>query len=329
MRAVRFHDYGPPSALTVDELPDPTPGPGEVLIEVTAAGINFSDVQLRAGALRQWAPGLPLPFTPGHEVAGTVIATGPGADPALAGRRVIALSPAGGGYAELATVPEAAVLPAPDLGEHEALAVLTQGTTAVGLMAEAAVSPGETVLVEAATGGVGGLLVQLAKHAGATVVAAVGDEKKAAIARELGADRTVDLTAADDVGPVQVVFESVGGPLTRTALDLLEPTTGRMVLYGNLSGLPHEIDPRSFTSAPCPSSPSPRPSCRPNGWPRCATGRSPWPRRVSCGPASAPYAPSPRPPPSTRPWRTAPPRARTSSSPEPRVLRRPPRRRTG
>ncbi|MFF5264206.1 zinc-binding alcohol dehydrogenase family protein [Actinomadura viridis] len=246
MRAVRFHDYGPPSALTLDELPDPTPGPGEVLIEVTAAGINFSDVQLRAGALRQWAPGLPLPFTPGHEVAGTVIATGPGADPALTGRRVIALSPAGGGYADLVTVPEAAVLPAPDLGEHEALAVLTQGTTAVGLLDKAAVSPGETVLVEAATGGVGSLLVQLAKHAGATVIAAVGDEKKAALARELGADHTVDLTSADGAGPVQVVFESVGGPLTRTALDLLEPTTGRMILYGNLSGLPHEIDPATI-----------------------------------------------------------------------------------
>ncbi|XVQ11943.1 quinone oxidoreductase family protein [Spirillospora sp. CA-255316] len=245
MRAVRFHDYGPPATLTLDQVPDPVPGPGEALIEVAAAGVNFSDLQLRSGALRAWAPDLPLPFTAGHEVAGTVTAVGPGADPSLVGRRVLALSPAGGGYAELLVSPAEALVPAPDMDEHKALAVLTQGTTAIGVLGKANLSPGETVLVTAATGGVGSLLVQLAAHAGATVVAVVKDEQKAKTALELGAHTTVTPDRLEDAGPVQAVLESIGGPFTRAALGLLEPVTGRMVLYGGITGRPHEIDPET------------------------------------------------------------------------------------
>lgn len=243
MRTVRFHQYGGPDALQVDEAPDPVPAAGELLIRVEAAGIGFADLQLRSGALRAWAPDLPLPFNPGHEAVGTVV-TGP--DDALAGTKVMAVSPTGGAYADLLAVPAAAAVPLPDgLDPHHALALLTQGTTAIGVLDKAGVAPGERVLVEAATGGVGSLLVQAAKHAGAEVIAAVHGEEKAAVARDLGADAVADLDDPDwasGVDPVHVVLESIGGPVTRAALDLLQPTAGRMVVYGNLSGEPHAID---------------------------------------------------------------------------------------
>ncbi|ROO86672.1 NADPH2:quinone reductase [Actinocorallia herbida] len=244
MRTVRFHQYGGPDTLRVDEVPDPVPAAGELLIRVEAAGIGFADLQLRSGALRAWAPGLPLPYNPGHEAVGTVVDAG--AATALIGTRVMVVSPAGGAYADLLTVPEAAVVPLPDgVDAHHALALLGQGTTAVGVLDKAGVAPGERVLVEAATGGVGSLLVQLAKHAGAEVIAAVHGEAKAAVARDLGADAIADLTDpewAAGVGPVHAVLESIGGPVTRTALGLLQPSVGRMVVYGDLSGLPHAID---------------------------------------------------------------------------------------
>ncbi|MGI5170293.1 quinone oxidoreductase family protein [Spirillospora sp. CA-253888] len=244
---MRFHQYGGPGNLQVEEVPDPVPADGEVLIRVEAAGIGFADLQLRSGALRAWAPDLPLPFNPGHEAVGTIIEAG--ADTALVGTRVMAISPGGGAYADLLTVPAAAAVPLPDgIDPHHALALLSQGTIAVGVLDKAGVAPGERVLVEAATGGVGSLLVQLAKHAGAEVVAAVHGEAKAAIARDLGADATVDLTDPDwavGVEPVHVVLESIGGPVTRAALGLLRPAVGRMVVYGDLSGEPHAIDPET------------------------------------------------------------------------------------
>jgi NADPH:quinone reductase len=121
--------------------------------------------------------------------------------------------------------------------------LLGQGSTAVGVIDRAGITPGETVLVEAATGGVGSLLVQLARRAGATVLAAAPPER-ADLALELGAHQVVDLKGPVD-GPVQVVLESVGGATTKAALELLEPVTGRMVVYGALSGAPHEIDPET------------------------------------------------------------------------------------
>ncbi|MFC6879830.1 MULTISPECIES: zinc-binding dehydrogenase [Actinomadura] len=232
MRAVRFHQYGPPEVLRYEEVPDPVPGDGEVVVEVAAAGIGYTDVQLRAGALGDWMPDLPMPFAPGHEVVGTA-----------GGRRVLA-QVMGGGYAERVAAPAAALVPVPDgIGDHEALALLTQGTVAVGLLDVARVEKGESVLVEAAAGGVGSLLVQLAARAGARVVAGVRGEREAELVRSLGADETVDLERDEwEFGPVQAVFESIGGQVTRKALERLEPVVGRMVLYGNVSGVPHEID---------------------------------------------------------------------------------------
>ncbi|PRY02016.1 zinc-binding dehydrogenase [Allonocardiopsis opalescens] len=251
MRVVRFHEYGPPEALRVDEVPEPEPGPGRLLVRVAAAGVGLADTRIRAGLVRDMLPDLPLPFSPGFEVAGTVAAVGAGADPALAGRRVAA-AVFGGGYAEVAEVDAEAAYPLPDgLDDAAALALLGQGAAAVGAAEAAAIEPGETVLVQAAAGGVGGLLAQLAKRAGATVIAAVGGPAKYAAALRNGADRAVDYTApdwADRVresapGGVHAVFEGTGGPVSAAAFGLLAPSVGRMVVYGASSGRMPEFDP--------------------------------------------------------------------------------------
>jgi NADPH2:quinone reductase len=252
MRAVRFHDYGPPAVLRVDDVPVPQPGPGDVLVRVAAAGIGFADVQIRAGLMRRTAlPDLPMPFSPGFEVAGTVVAAGPGVDPATVGGRVVGAT-AGGGYAEMAVMSAAAALPRPDgLDDHTALALLGQGSTAVGVARAAALRAGDTVLVQAAAGGVGSLLVQLARRAGATVIATARGGRKLAVAEQLGAHAAIDYTAPDwhdqarDAagGGVQVVFETTGGPVSAAAFGLLTPGTGRMVVYGTTSGQAPSFDP--------------------------------------------------------------------------------------
>jgi NADPH2:quinone reductase len=251
MRAVRFYDYGPPEVLRTDHLPDPEPGPGEVLVRVTAAGIGFADVQMRAGLMRPTGLELPLPFSPGFEVAGTVIAVGSDVDPAELGRQVVG-STTGGGYSELAVLPAASVRALPEaLDEHTALALLGQGSTAVGVAEAAALRAEDTVLVEAAAGGVGSLLVQLVKHAGATVIATARGEEKLAAATRLGADIAIDYSAPDwheqvraaTGGTVSVVLETTGGAVSQAALDLLTAGSGRMVIYGTTSGQPPLVDP--------------------------------------------------------------------------------------
>jgi NADPH2:quinone reductase len=251
MRAVRFHKYGPPDVLRVDEVPDPQPGAGEVLVQVTAAGIGFADVQIRAGLMRGALPDLPLPFALGFEVAGTVIAVGHGVDAATVGRLVVGAT-SGGGYAELAILPAASALPLPEtLDARSAVALLGQGSTAVGVAEAAGLKATDTVLIEAAAGGVGGLLVQLAKRAGATVVATARGETKLAAAKQLGADIVVDYSmpdwdqqVRDSVGgTVSVVLESTGGTVSEAAFDLLTPGYGRMVIYGTTSGQPPRFDP--------------------------------------------------------------------------------------
>ncbi|HEY0472674.1 MAG TPA: zinc-binding dehydrogenase [Kribbella sp.] len=251
MRAVRFHDYGPPEVLRMDQVPDPEPGPGDVLVRVTAAGIGFADVQIRAGLMRSAGLDLPLPFSPGFEVAGTVIAAGAEVDSALIGRQVVG-STAGGGYGELAVLPEASVRTRPEaMDERTALALLGQGSTAIGVAQAAAVQAGDSVLVQAAAGGVGSLLVQLAKRAGATVIATARGEKKLAAATRLGADVVIDYSTADwhervravTGGSVSVVLETTGGAVSQAAFDLLTPGSGRMVIYGTTSGQAPRVDP--------------------------------------------------------------------------------------
>ncbi|MBF6079375.1 zinc-binding dehydrogenase [Nocardia beijingensis] len=243
MRAVRYHEYGDPEVLRVEEVDDPAPGEGELLVRATATGVNYFEVQVRAGAVPD-PLGLSLPHTPGIEVAGTVTAVGPGVDTRRIGERVIG-TVASGSYAELVRVPAAAAVPLDErLGEHQALALLGQGATAVGVFETAGIGPEDTVLVEAAGGGIGTLLVQLAKRAGARVVAGASGAAKRRLAADLGADATVDYTRpgwTEEAGPVSVVLETVGGRTAREAYGLLTKPGARMVVFGSASGVPVEI----------------------------------------------------------------------------------------
>lgn len=248
MRAVRYHEYGSPDVLRLEEVADPSPGDGEVLIRATATGVNYFEVQVRAGVVPD-PLGLPLPHTPGIEVAGTVAAVGPGVDSVHVGQRVLA-NPPYGAYAELVLAPAGTVVALPEgLDEHWALALLGQGATALGVFEAAAIGPTDTVLVEAAAGGIGSLLVQLAKRAGARVVAAAGGAEKLALAAGLGADVTVDYTQPgweDEVGPVSVVLETVGGEIAKTAYRLITEPGGRMVIFGFAGGSLAEIAPQEL-----------------------------------------------------------------------------------
>ncbi|MGF1427654.1 zinc-binding dehydrogenase [Kitasatospora sp. LaBMicrA B282] len=241
MRAVWLTKFGDPSVLVPGEAPDPVPGPGQVLIEVTHANITFVETQFRAtgaGPFRAEAP-----LIPGNGVGGTVAALGPGADPGLLGRRVVSGTGGSGGYAELAAVPADGLFAVPDgLPLDQAVALLADGRTAVMQLRAADPRPGERALVLAAGGGVGSLLVQLAAAAGATVVAAAGSAEKLALARELGAAHTIDYREVDwadraraEPGGVDVVFDGVGGAIGRAAFDLLRPG-GRLDSYGLASG---------------------------------------------------------------------------------------------
>lgn len=247
MRAIRHHQFGDPEVLRLEEAPDPVPAPGQLLVRVAAAGIAYADVQYRSGALRRygWLPEPDFPTIPGWEVAGTVIAAGPDTPDDLVGHRVVSMTAGGGGYAELALVPAARATPLPDgVSEQVAVTLLTQGRTALGVVELAALTGGETVLVEAAGGGIGSQVVQLARRAGAgTVVAAARGAAKLALARDLGADLVVDYGQPDwteqvraglDGRPVDVVFETVGGTIARQAFELLDG--GRIVIYGIASG---------------------------------------------------------------------------------------------
>ncbi|MET1075066.1 MAG: zinc-binding dehydrogenase, partial [Umezawaea sp.] len=247
MRAVRVHEFGGPEVLRVDDVPDPTAGPGEVLVEVTAIGLNYGETLQRSRAsaeLYDWYPQPPLPTTLGLEVAGVVRAVGQDVSGDLIGTEVLGFSLTGG-YAELAVLPAAGAFPLPkDLDARTALALFVQGVTAVGLMDAAHAEPGERVLVEAAAGGVGSLLVQLVTRAGATAVALARGGAKLALAKELGADEVVDYDVPDwaaAVSPVDVVLSSVGGGISTAAFGLLRDGVGRMVVYGTASGAYPEI----------------------------------------------------------------------------------------
>lgn len=251
MRAVVLREFGPPSNLIIDEVADPEPGPSQVLIEVAAAGITFVETQIRAG--RGPTPGMlpPLPITLGNGVSGTVIAIGDGVDPAIVGTIVVTTTGGTGGYAERVAVSAAQVIPVPPgVSPVEAVALLADGRTATGMCRAVAVQAGEWVLVEAAAGGVGSLLVQLVKSAGARVVAAASSEAKLDIARDLGADVLVDYTDpawpmnvrdATDGHGVDVVFDSVGGDIGSAAVSLLADN-GRLCVFGVASGTPTSTD---------------------------------------------------------------------------------------
>ncbi len=243
MRAVVLREFGPPEALVAAEVPDPVPGQGQALVEVEIANITFVETQLRAGRAPNPAMAPQLPAILGNGVGGVVASVGPGVDPALVSSRVITSTGGSGGYAERVAVDAAGLIAVPDeLEMAEAVALLADGRTALSLVRAAAPRPGETVLVEAAAGGVGSLLVQLARAAGASVAAAAGGERKLRVAADLGASATVDYTEPgwaerlrEQLGGVDVAFDGVGGEAGRAAFELVR-AGGRFCPFGMASG---------------------------------------------------------------------------------------------
>ena len=233
MRAVVLREFGAPERLVPAEVADPVPGPGQVLVDVRIANITFVETQIRAGRPPNPAMAPRLPAILGNGVGGVI-----------EGRQVVSTTGGSGGYAERAVVDASLPIPVPaGLDLADAVALLADGRTALALVRAAGVRSGETVLVEAAAGGVGSLLVQLARGAGARVIAAAGGPRKVAFAADLGADLPVDYTApgwTDQVasapgGGVDVVFDGVGGTVGRAAFGLLRPG-GRFCAYGLASG---------------------------------------------------------------------------------------------
>ncbi|MBA8834892.1 quinone oxidoreductase family protein [Rhizobium leguminosarum] len=240
MKAVQFTRFGAPDVLELVELPVPEPGPSEVLVRVHAAGVNFFEVLIRAD---RYAATPDLPMFPGVEVAGIIERAGPGADRSLIGTRVavplFAIGRGSGGYAEFVAVDGGAVVPLPDAVSFEAAAALmVQGLTALHLLRRSPVK-GKIVLVNAAAGGVGSLLLQLARRDGARmVIAAASSDEKRALSLSLGADHAADYTAPgwqEDVkrltggAGADIIYETVGGAVSKAALDVLAPC-GELVL---------------------------------------------------------------------------------------------------
>jgi NADPH:quinone reductase-like Zn-dependent oxidoreductase len=186
MRAVWLREFGAPEVLRIGEAPDPVAGPGQVVVDVEFANITFIETQFRASGRGPFAAELPM--IPGNGVGGVVASVGAGVAPELVGARVITSTGGSGGYAERVAVDANGLFRVPDeVAMDAAVALLADGRTATMMIRAAAIRPGERVLVEAAAGGVGSLIVQLARAAGARVVAAVGGQRKAEVARELGA----------------------------------------------------------------------------------------------------------------------------------------------
>ncbi|MFF5297085.1 quinone oxidoreductase family protein [Paractinoplanes globisporus] len=236
MLAVRCGRFGGPEVLALADVPDPVPASGQTLVEVAAAGVNFADTSRIAGT---YHPTPRVPFIPGTEVVGHT------ADR----RRVLATLFDGGGFAQRAAVDEASAVEVPaGVRDADALALLVQGLTAWHLLrGSARLSPGETVVVNAAAGGVGSLLIQLARQFGAgRVIATASTPAKREIALSLGADAAVSgeadgyaarIVEANDGQPADVVLDAVGGAVFEAALGSLG-NFGRLVTFGNASRQP-------------------------------------------------------------------------------------------
>ncbi|HEY3844747.1 MAG TPA: NADPH:quinone oxidoreductase family protein [Acidimicrobiales bacterium] len=242
MRAVICHELGPPSLLKVEERPDPVPGPGQVLVEVEAAGVNFVDGLFIAGRY-QIKPA--LPFTPGSEVAGRVAAAGDGVEGLAPGRRVLANTGLGG-YASHVVVPAASAVPLPDRLDSPRAATFTQSfsTCLYALRDRAGVEPGQSVLVLGAGGGIGLAAVAVARALGCRVIGAASSGDKRSAARAAGAESTIDTTTesvkdrarewAGGTG-VDVVVDPIGGPAAEPSLRALGDG-GRYLVIGFASG---------------------------------------------------------------------------------------------
>ncbi len=246
MRAIVVTEAGGPDALVLAEVPDPVPGPGVIITGVEYAGVNFIDTYKRAGLYP-----VTLPFTPGEEGSGVVTAVGDDVTGVSVGDR-IAWTGSTGSYAELAAIPASRAVSVPDeLDLDVAAAVMLQGMTAHYLVNDTfPLRPGHRCLIHAGAGGVGRLLIQMAKRAGAEVFATAGGAGKVDMARSL-ADHVVDYSAEDFVAaiehiagprPLDVVYDGVGAATFDGGVALLRPR-GTMVLFGGASGPVEPVDP--------------------------------------------------------------------------------------
>lgn len=242
MRVILVDHPGGPEVLRLVELPDPSPGAGQIRVVVEYAAVTFIDTQLRAGTSP--GPSLSFPAVPGNGVGGVVDAVGPEVDETWLGARVVATTGGNGGYATMALARVEDAHPVPEtLALAEATAVLADGRTAIGLHRAAGIGAGEVVVVTAAAGGLGSLLVQLAARSGARVVALAGSDPKLAHATALGAASAVSYRddawaeqLRDLAGEgVDVVFDGVGAPVTEALFGLVR-SGGRYVIHGAAGG---------------------------------------------------------------------------------------------
>lgn len=248
MRAIRVHEYGSPEVMRLEEIDLPEPGPGEVRVMLETAGVNFVDTYQRSGQYN-----MSLPYTPGSEGGGVVDTLGPEVE-GLAPGDPVAYAMQLGAYADYAVVPAWKLVPVPPgVNLLTATAAMLQGMTAHYLSHDTyPIQSGDTALIHAAAGGVGLLLVQLAKLRGARVIGTVSTGEKELLAREAGADEIIRYTERDfedevrrltDGRGVDVVYDSVGRDTFYKSLNCLRPR-GYMVLFGQSSGAVEPIDPQ-------------------------------------------------------------------------------------
>lgn len=251
MRAVEVTKFGGPEVLAIREVPDPVAGPGQAVIDVSAADVLFVDAAIRSGWGKEWFTVAP-PYIAGNGVAGTVSAVGDDVDESWVGRRVLAqtgendgMTPTGG-YAEQAVVSASELTPVPDrLGLPEALALLHDGPTVQSILRYAELKPGQRVLITAAGGSLGTLLIPLAKAAGVEVIGAARGRRKLDFVKEWGADEVADYTDLDwtsGLREVDVVLDGAGGEIGGRAFGLLKKG-GRLLAYGSPGGSFAQIDP--------------------------------------------------------------------------------------
>ena len=247
MKAVRFHQCGGPEVLTYEDVPAPTAGPGEAVVEIKAVGLNYIDTYHREGLYS-----VELPCTPGMEAAGVVASVGEGVEDVQVGDRV-AYAGVMGSYAAAAAVPADRLVPLPDSASYqEGVAALLQGMTA-HYLAHGSYRLGveDTALIHAGAGGVGLLLIQMAKRCGTRVLTTVSTEEKEQLAKGAGADEVIryterdfeqDVMALTDGRGVDVVYDSVGQATFDKSLNVLRPL-GYLVLFGQSSGPVPPFDP--------------------------------------------------------------------------------------
>jgi len=245
--AIVVHELGGPEQLRLEQVPEPTPGPGEARVRQTALGLNFIDVYLRSGVYKP--PG--LPFVPGQEGAGVVDAVGPGVTEVAPGDRV-AYAAVTGAYAEVRTLPAARLVPLPpEIDDRTAAAIMLKGMTAEYLLLRCArLDRGDTILFHAAAGGVGSIACQWAKRLGLRVIGTAGGPAKVRLAAARGCDHVIDYQAEDVVARVKaltggagvaVAFDGVGKSTFAASLECVRPR-GLLVSFGQASGLVPPLD---------------------------------------------------------------------------------------